>query len=65
MAFNILTAQEAAEMIKNGDTVGLSGFTAPGTPKFITEALAEKAVREHEAGRPFKINLFSAASMMA
>lgn len=62
MAFNILTAQEAAEMIKNGDTVGLSGFTAPGTPKFITEALAEKAVREHEAGRPFKINLFSGAS---
>lgn len=62
MAFNILTAQEAAEMIKNGDTVGLSGFTAPGTPKFITEALAEKAVREHESGRPFKINLFSGAS---
>ncbi|MDE6121188.1 MAG: acetyl-CoA hydrolase, partial [Muribaculaceae bacterium] len=62
MAFNYITAQEAAEMIENGATVGLSGFTAPGTPKFITEALAEKAVREHEAGRPFKINLFTGAS---
>ena len=62
MAFNILTAQEAAEMINNGDTIGLSGFTAPGTPKFITEALAEKAVREHEAGRPFKVNMFTGAS---
>jgi len=62
MAFNTLTAQEAAEMINNGETVGLSGFTAPGTPKFITEALAEKATREHEAGRPFKINMFTGAS---
>ena len=59
MAFNFMTAEEAAEMIQNGDTIGLSGFTAPGTPKFITEALAKKATREHEAGREFKINLFS------
>ena len=32
MAFNYITAQEAAEMIDNGATIGLSGFTAPGTP---------------------------------
>ena len=62
MAFNYMTAQEAAEMINNGDTIGTSGFTAPGTPKFITEALAEKATREHEAGREFKVNLFTGAS---
>ncbi|MBD5175152.1 MAG: succinate CoA transferase [Bacteroidales bacterium] len=62
MAFNFMTAEEAAEMIPNGATIGLSGFTAPGTPKFISEALAAKAVREHEAGRPFKINLFTGAS---
>ena len=61
MAFNYMTAQEAAEMINNGDTIGTSGFTAPGTPKFITEALAEKATREHEAGREFRVNLFSGA----
>ena len=62
MAFNYITAQEAAEMIKDGDSLGLSGFTAPGSPKVITEALAARAEREHEAGRPFKVNIFSGAS---
>ncbi len=59
---NYITAQEAAEMIKDGDSLGLSGFTAPGSPKVITEALAARAEREHEAGRPFKVNIFSGAS---
>ncbi len=62
MAFNRITAAEAADMIKDGDTVGFSGFTAPGAPKFVPEEIAAKAVREHEAGRPFKINLFTGAS---
>lgn len=62
MAFPILSAQEAAELIKNGDNIGLSGFTASGSPKVITEALAAKAVKEHEAGRPFKVSVFTGAS---
>lgn len=62
MAFNYITAEEAAQMIKNGDTIGLSGFTASGTPKAITEALAAKATKEHAEGRPFKVNIFSGAS---
>lgn len=62
MAFNYITAEEAAEMIKNDDTIGLSGFTAPGTPKAIPAAIAAKAEREHAEGRPFKINLFTGAS---
>ncbi len=62
MAFNYITAEEAAEMIKNDDTIGLSGFTAPGTPKAIPAAIADKAEREHAEGRPFKINLFTGAS---
>lgn len=62
MAFNYMTAQEAAEMIKNGDSIGTSGFTAPGSPKAITQPLAEIAEREHAAGREFKINLFTGAS---
>ncbi len=62
MAFNFITAEEAASMIKNGDTLGLSGFTAPGTPKAITEALAKKAEAEHAEGRPFKVNIFTGAS---
>lgn len=62
MAFPILTAEEAASFIKNGDTIGLSGFTAPGTPKSVTEAIAAHAEKEHAEGRPFKINVFSGAS---
>lgn len=62
MAFPILTAQEAADIIKNGDNLGISGFTAAGTPKAVTEALAQKAEKEHAEGRPFKVNIFSGAS---
>ena len=62
MAFPIITAQEAAEYVKHGDNVGTSGFTAAGTPKVVPTAIAEKAEREHAAGREFKINLFTGAS---
>lgn len=62
MAYNFITAEEAAAMIKNNDTLGLSGFTAPGTPKAITEAVAHKAAKEHEEGREFKVNIFTGAS---
>ena len=62
MAFNKITPEEAAELIKHNDTLGLSGFTAPGTPKGITEAVAYKAKKEHEEGREFKINIFTGAS---
>ncbi len=62
MAYEFISAREAAEMINNGDTLGLSGFTAPGNPKSITEAVAEKAAREHEQGREFKVNIFTGAS---
>ena len=62
MVYNYITAEEAAEMIPNGSTIGMSGFTAPGTPKFIPEAIAKKATKEHEEGREYKINLFTGAS---
>ena len=35
MAFPIITAQEAAEYVKHGDNLGISGFTAAGTPKVV------------------------------
>lgn len=62
MRFPVLTPAEAAEFVHNGDNVGLSGFTAPGAPKVIPGAIAEKAERLHEEGKPFKINIFSGAS---
>ncbi|MBQ0049577.1 MAG: acetyl-CoA hydrolase [Bacteroidales bacterium] len=62
MEFNKITAAEAAALIQNGDTIGLSGFTPAGAPKSIPAAIAAKAEAEHAAGRPFKISIFTGAS---
>lgn len=62
MAINEITAREAASVINNGDNIGLSGFTACGTPKAVTEALAELANEAHEKGQQFKVNIFTGAS---
>ena len=57
-----LTVEEAAQFIENGETIGVSGFTAAGAPKAVPSAIAARAQGEHAAGRPFKINLISGAS---
>lgn len=62
MELNKITAQEAAAMIENGDNIGLSGFTPAGVPKSVPHALSEKALKEHEAGRTFLINIYTGAS---
>jgi acetyl-CoA hydrolase len=62
LPFPILTAEEAATLISNGQTLGFSGFTAAGSPKAIPKALAERAEREHQAGRPFKVGVLTGAS---
>ena len=62
MSIPFITAEEAASYIKNGDNVGFSGFTASGTPKVVSVALAKRARELHEKGEPFKINLFTGAS---
>ena len=56
----IVSAQEAAELIKPGMNVGTSGFTPSGYPKAVPLALAER-MKEH----PFKINLFTGAKLYA
>ena len=62
MAYNIMTADEAARFFKNGDNVGFSGFTAAGAPKMVPSAVARMAEEEHKQGREFKINIFTGAS---
>lgn len=57
-----MTAAEAAALIKNGANIGLSGFTPAGTAKAVTKELAKIATAEHEAGREFKVSLFTGAS---
>ncbi|MDR3286146.1 MAG: succinate CoA transferase [Prevotellaceae bacterium] len=62
MMLKIISAQEAASYINDGDVLAFSGFTASGAPKVVTEALAERAKEEHNAGKPFKIGIFTGAS---
>jgi propionyl-CoA:succinyl-CoA transferase len=62
LPFPVLSAEEAAGLIQNGQNVGFSGFTPAGAAKAIPAALAARAKREHEAGRPFQIGVLSGAS---
>lgn len=62
MSFKILTAAEAASLIKDGYTVGVSGFTPAGSPKAVIVEVAKIAEEEHAKGNPFQINILSGAS---
>ena len=62
LPFPILTADEAADLIQNGQNIGFSGFTAAGAAKAVPFALAQKARREHDAGKPFKVGVLTGAS---
>ena len=57
-----MTAAEAAALIKNGENIAMSGFTPAGVAKATTKELAKIAVKEHEAGREFKVGIFTGAS---
>ncbi|SBS37816.1 Succinyl-CoA:coenzyme A transferase [Marinomonas spartinae] len=54
----VMSAEQASEFIKDGMTVGMSGFTRAGEAKAVPKALAER-VKEH----PLKINLMTGASL--
>jgi len=58
----VLSAEEAAALIRDGETVGWSGFTAAGSAKAVPLALAARAKVEHAAGRPFSIGVLTGAS---
>lgn len=54
----VTTAEDAASLIRDGMTVGMSGFTRAGEAKAVPMALAERARRE-----PLKITLVTGASL--
>ena len=60
--YPILTAQEAASQINDGDTVSFSGFTPAGAAKAVPAALAYRAREEHAKDRPFKVRVLTGAS---
>lgn len=62
LPFPTLSADDAAALVNDGQTLGFSGFTPAGAAKAIPKALAARARGEHEAGRPFKVAVVTGAS---
>ena len=55
----IVSAEKAAELVKDGMIIGVSGFTPSGYPKAVPVALAERAKR----GDKFQVDIYSGASL--
>lgn len=58
----IMSAEQAAELIPPGATIGMSGFTGAGYPKAVPKALAERIGKLREAGSPMRVNIWTGAS---
>ena len=61
-SYSILTPDEAALLIKDGDTVSFSGFSPAGAAKVVPRAIASRARDEHTKGRHFKVRVLTGAS---
>lgn len=58
----VMDAESAATLITSGSSVGMSGFTGSGYPKAVPLALAARMEREHAAGNPFRVKVWTGAS---
>src|SRR5271169_7030026 len=62
LAEKIMSAEEAAALIRSGDQVGMSGFTGSGYPKEVPIALARRIAEAHIHGEKFQVSVFTGAS---
>jgi succinyl-CoA:acetate CoA-transferase len=62
LAAKVVDAEQAAAHIRHGDTVGMSGFTGAGYPKAVPQALARRITAAHDAGDPFRVDVWTGAS---
>ena len=62
LAAKVTSAEAAAELVRPGDSVGISGFTGAGHPKAVPAALARRIEAAHARGEEFRIGLWSGAS---
>lgn len=58
----VMSAADAAAFIRNGETVGMSGFTGSGYPKAVPTALAARIKAEQKAGRECRVKVWTGAS---
>ena len=57
-----VSPEEAAAMIRPGDTVGMSGFTGAGYPKAVPVALAKRIMDASLRGEKFRVGIWTGAS---
>jgi len=58
----ITSAEPAAQLVRHGDNVGMSGFTGSGYPKAVPQALAKRMIEAHERDEALKIGMWTGAS---
>src|SRR5690349_17548729 len=62
LAQRIMSATEAAALIRSGDQIGMSGFTGSGYPKAVPLQLAKRIADAHFRGEKFQVSVFTGAS---
>lgn len=62
LASKVMSAEDAAALINNGDSLGCSGFTGAGYPKAVPPALATRIKEAHDRGEEFMVRIFTGAS---
>ncbi|MFY9909611.1 MAG: acetyl-CoA hydrolase/transferase family protein [Candidatus Sulfotelmatobacter sp.] len=62
MAQKVMSAEEAAALIKSGDQIGMSGFTGSGYPKAVPIELARRISDANYRGEKFQVSVFTGAS---
>jgi len=58
----IMSADDAAALIRSGEQVGMSGFTGSGYPKSVPIALARRIADANFRGQKFQVSVFTGAS---
>ncbi len=58
----VMSADDAAGFINNGDLIGFSGFTGAGYPKAVPGALAKRLTEAKERGEEFRVSVLTGAS---
>jgi len=58
----VMSADDAAALIHNGDNIGFSGFTGAGYPKVVPGALATRIKAAHARGDEFRVGVYTGAS---
>jgi succinyl-CoA:acetate CoA-transferase len=61
-ADKVMSAEEAAALIRPGDHVGMSGFTGAGYPKAVPAALVQRMKDANIQGDPFSVSVWTGAS---